>query len=286
MVANLINGKIIAQQIQKDIHSKVHLRLKTGKRPPGLAMINIGNNPISNIYVNSKRRACEKVGFTSFYYNLPMSTSEVELIALIEQLNYDSSYDGILLQLPLPTKFNKIKLLEKILPSKDVDGFHPYNVGRLCLQAPILRPCTPYGIITLLKNYNLITTYGLHAVIIGTSNIVGRPMIMELLLLGCTITVIHSLSKNIPQYIETADLLIVAIGKPYFICGEWIKPGAIVIDVGINRLQNGKIVGDVNFEQAIQRAAWITPVPGGVGPMTVTTLLQNTLKACEMASNS
>ncbi|WWO97603.1 MAG: bifunctional methylenetetrahydrofolate dehydrogenase/methenyltetrahydrofolate cyclohydrolase FolD [Candidatus Dasytiphilus stammeri] len=279
MVANIINGKIIAQQIQKYIHSKVNLRLRTGKRPPGLAMINIGDNPISNIYINSKRRACKQVGFTSFYYNLPLSTSEVEVMALIEQLNFDSSHDGILVQLPLPATFNQIKLLEKIIPSKDVDGFHPYNVGRLCLQAPILRPCTPYGIITLLKSYNLLT-YGLHTVIIGTSNIVGRPMIMELLLVGCTITIIHSLSKNIRQYIEIADLLIVAIGKPHFICGEWIKPGAIVIDVGINRL-NGKIVGDVNFEQARQRASWITPVPGGVGPMTVATLLQNTLKACE-----
>ncbi|WWP00215.1 MAG: bifunctional methylenetetrahydrofolate dehydrogenase/methenyltetrahydrofolate cyclohydrolase FolD [Candidatus Dasytiphilus stammeri] len=284
MVANIINGKIIAQQIQKDIHSKVNLRLINGKRPPGLAMINIGDNPISNIYINSKRRACEQVGFTSFYYNLPLNISEMEVMALLEQLNLDSSHDGILIQLPLPATFNKMKLLEKILPSKDVDGFHPYNIGRLCLQAPKLRPCTPSGIITLLKSYNLITS-GLHAVIIGTSNIVGRPMIMELLLVGYTITVIHSLSKNIRQYIEIADLLIVAIGKPHFISGEWIKHGAIVIDVGINRLPNGKIVGDVNFEQAVQRASWITPVPGGVGPMTVATLLQNTLKACECTIN-
>ncbi|WWO95204.1 MAG: bifunctional methylenetetrahydrofolate dehydrogenase/methenyltetrahydrofolate cyclohydrolase FolD [Candidatus Dasytiphilus stammeri] len=281
MVAKIINGKSLAQQIQQEIHLKVNLRLRTGKRPPGLAIINIGENPISKIYINSKRRACEYVGFTSLSYNLPISTSEVEVIDLIEELNDDSSHDGILVQLPLPTKINKIKLLEKIIPSKDVDGFHPYNVGRLCLQAPILRPCTPYGIITLLKYYNLITDGGLHTVIIGTSNIVGRPMIMELLLVGCTITVLHSLSKNIRKYIEMADLLIVAIGKPNFICGEWIKPGAIVIDVGINRLKNGKIVGDVNFEQAIQQAGWITPVPGGVGPMTVATLLQNTLKACE-----
>ncbi|WWO99626.1 MAG: bifunctional methylenetetrahydrofolate dehydrogenase/methenyltetrahydrofolate cyclohydrolase FolD [Candidatus Dasytiphilus stammeri] len=280
MVANIINGKVLAQLIQKEIQSKVQLRVRNGKRPPGLAMINVGENAISNIYINSKRRACEKVGFKSFYYNLPVSTSEVEFMNLIKQLNYDSSHDGILVQLPLPTKFNKIKLLEKILPSKDVDCFHPYNIGRLCLQTPTIRPCTPYGIITLLKSYNLIS-YGLHAVIIGRSNIVGRPMIMELLLVGCTITVLHSLSKNIRQYIEIADLLIVAIGKPHFICGEWIKPGAIVIDVGINRLENGKIVGDVNFEQARERAGWITPVPGGVGPMTVVTLLQNTLKACE-----
>ncbi len=240
----------------------------------------VGSNPASQIYVGSKRKACEEVGFVSRSYDLPETTSEAELLELIDTLNADNTIDGILVQLPLPAGIDNVKVLERIAPDKDVDGFHPYNVGRLCQRAPRLRPCTPRGIVTLLERYN-IDTYGLNAVVIGASNIVGRPMSMELLLAGCTTTVTHRFTKNLRHHVENADLLIVAVGKPGFIPGEWIKEGAIVVDVGINRLESGKVVGDVVFEDAAERASYITPVPGGVGPMTVATLIQNTLQACE-----
>lgn len=280
MVAKIIDGKTIAQQVRQEIAEKVQQRLARGKRAPGLAVVLVGADPASQIYVGSKRRACEEVGFLSHSYDLPDSTSEMELLSLIDQLNHDDTIDGVLVQLPLPANIDYVKVLEHISPSKDVDGFHPYNVGRLCQRAPKLRPCTPKGIITLLERYN-IDTYGLNAVVIGASNIVGRPMSMELLLAGCTTTVTHRFTKDLPHHVEHADLLVVAVGKPGFILGEWIKPGAIVIDVGINRLDNGKVVGDVDFDEAVKRAAFITPVPGGVGPMTVATLIQNTLQACE-----
>ncbi|WWO95632.1 MAG: bifunctional methylenetetrahydrofolate dehydrogenase/methenyltetrahydrofolate cyclohydrolase FolD [Candidatus Dasytiphilus stammeri] len=278
MTAEIMDGKKIAQQIHKNIAQKIRKIRIAGQREPSLVVIMINNDSASQIYVNSKRRACKEVGIRSYYYNLPITTSEYEILNLIEQLNKDNTKDGILVQLPLPKSLNRIKVLEKICPDKDVDGFHPYNIGRLCLRQPLLRPCTPQGIITLLKYYN-IPISGLHAVIVGASNIVGRPMSLELLLCGCTITVTHRLTKNIGQYIEQADLLIAAVGKPNFIMGNWIKPGSIVIDVGINRLENGLLTGDVNFEQARKRARFITPVPGGVGPLTVATLLQNTLQA-------
>ncbi|MCX8958075.1 bifunctional methylenetetrahydrofolate dehydrogenase/methenyltetrahydrofolate cyclohydrolase FolD [Erwinia psidii] len=280
MVAKIIDGKTIAQQVRQEVAEKVQQRLAAGKRAPGLAVVLVGENPASQIYVGSKRRACEEVGFLSHSYDLPESTSEAELLALIERLNNDSTIDGILVQLPLPAGIDYVKVLEHISPSKDVDGFHPYNVGRLCQRAPMLRPCTPRGIITLLERYH-IDTYGLNAVVIGASNIVGRPMSMELLLAGCTTTVTHRFTKDLRHHVEHADLLVVAVGKPGFIPGNWVKPGAIVIDVGINRLENGKVVGDVDFDAAAERAAYITPVPGGVGPMTVATLIQNTLQACE-----
>ncbi|KAB8305881.1 bifunctional methylenetetrahydrofolate dehydrogenase/methenyltetrahydrofolate cyclohydrolase FolD [Erwinia endophytica] len=280
MVAKIIDGKTIAQQVRQEVAEKVQQRLTIGKRAPGLAVVLVGDNPASQIYVGSKRRACEEVGFLSRSYDLPASTSEAELLELIDKLNNDGEIDGILVQLPLPAGIDNVKVLERISPSKDVDGFHPYNVGRLCQRAPKLRPCTPRGIVTMLERYN-IDTFGLNAVVVGASNIVGRPMSMELLLAGCTTTVTHRFTKNLRHHIEHADLLVVAIGKPGFIPGDWIKPGAIVIDVGINRLENGKVVGDVDFATASERAAWITPVPGGVGPMTVATLIQNTLQACE-----
>ncbi|WP_414147295.1 bifunctional methylenetetrahydrofolate dehydrogenase/methenyltetrahydrofolate cyclohydrolase FolD [Erwinia sp. BNK-24-b] len=280
MAAKIIDGKTIAQQVRLEVAEKVQQRLAAGKRAPGLAVVLVGENPASQIYVGSKRRACEEVGFVSRSYDLPASTSETELLALIDKLNNDGEIDGILVQLPLPDGIDNVKVLERIAPSKDVDGFHPYNVGRLCQRAPELRPCTPRGIITLLERYN-IDTFGLNAVVVGASNIVGRPMSMELLLAGCTTTVTHRFTKDLRRHIEHADLLVVAVGKPGFIPGEWIKPGAIVIDVGINRLENGKVVGDVDFESAAERASYITPVPGGVGPMTVATLIQNTLQACE-----
>ena len=280
MSAKIIDGKTIAQQVRNEVAALVQKRLAAGKRAPGLAVVLVGENPASQIYVASKRKACEEVGFVSRSYDLPMTTTEAELLALIDSLNDDSEIDGILVQLPLPAGIDNVKVLERIHPDKDVDGFHPYNVGRLCQRAPKLRPCTPRGIVTLLERYD-IPTYGLNAVVVGASNIVGRPMSLELLLAGCTTTVTHRFTKNLRQHVENADLLVVAVGKPGFIPGEWIKPGAIVIDVGINRLESGKVVGDVEFDAAAQRAGWITPVPGGVGPMTVATLIQNTLQACE-----
>ncbi len=280
MSAKIIDGKTIAQQVRNEVAALVQKRLAAGKRAPGLAVVLVGENPASQIYVASKRKACEEVGFVSRSYDLPMTTTEAELLALIDSLNNDSEIDGILVQLPLPAGIDNVKVLEHIHPDKDVDGFHPYNVGRLCQRTPKLRPCTPRGIVTLLERYD-IPTYGLNAVVVGASNIVGRPMSLELLLAGCTTTVTHRFTKNLRQHVENADLLVVAVGKPGFIPGEWIKPGAIVIDVGINRLESGKVVGDVEFDAAAQRAGWITPVPGGVGPMTVATLIQNTLQACE-----
>ncbi|EMR8942023.1 bifunctional methylenetetrahydrofolate dehydrogenase/methenyltetrahydrofolate cyclohydrolase FolD [Yersinia enterocolitica] len=280
MSAKIIDGKTIAQQVRNEVAALVQKRLAAGKRAPGLAVVLVGENSASQIYVASKRKACEEVGFVSRSYDLPMTTTEAELLALIDSLNNDSEIDGILVQLPLPAGIDNVKVLEHIHPDKDVDGFHPYNVGRLCQRAPKLRPCTPRGIVTLLERYD-IPTYGLNAVVVGASNIVGRPMSLELLLAGCTTTVTHRFTKNLRQHVENADLLVVAVGKPGFIPGEWIKPGAIVIDVGINRLESGKVVGDVEFDVAVKRAGWITPVPGGVGPMTVATLIQNTLQACE-----
>ncbi|MEL5663576.1 bifunctional methylenetetrahydrofolate dehydrogenase/methenyltetrahydrofolate cyclohydrolase FolD [Serratia ureilytica] len=280
MSAKIIDGKTIAQQVRNEVAEQVKQRLAAGKRAPGLAVVLVGENPASQIYVASKRRACDEVGFLSRSYDLPAATSEAELLALIDQLNADEEIDGILVQLPLPAGIDNAKVLERIHPDKDVDGFHPYNVGRLCQRAPKLRPCTPRGIVTLLERYN-IDTYGLNAVVVGASNIVGRPMSMELLLAGCTTTVTHRFTKNLRHHVENADLLVVAVGKPGFIPGDWIKPGAIVVDVGINRLESGKVVGDVDFDAASERAAYITPVPGGVGPMTVATLIQNTLQACE-----
>ncbi|WP_130834288.1 bifunctional methylenetetrahydrofolate dehydrogenase/methenyltetrahydrofolate cyclohydrolase FolD [[Erwinia] mediterraneensis] len=280
MAAKIIDGKTIAQQVRLEVAEKVKQRLAAGKRAPGLAVVLVGENPASQIYVGSKRRACEEVGFISRSYDLPATTSEAELLQLIDELNNDREIDGILVQLPLPAGIDNVKVLERIVPDKDVDGFHPYNVGRLCQRAPKLRPCTPRGIVTLLERYN-IDTFGLNAVVVGASNIVGRPMSMELLLAGCTTTVTHRFTKDLRHHVEHADLLVVAVGKPNFIPGDWIKPGAVVIDVGINRLENGKVVGDVDFHAASERAAYITPVPGGVGPMTVATLIENTLQACE-----
>ncbi|PPI87739.1 bifunctional methylenetetrahydrofolate dehydrogenase/methenyltetrahydrofolate cyclohydrolase FolD [Candidatus Pantoea edessiphila] len=280
MIAKIIDGRIIAQKLQYEVATKVKKRLIIGKKLPCLAIILIGENPASKIYVANKLRVCKKVGFSSYLYDLPIDTNESELLNLIDQLNDDNKIDGILVQLPLPKNIDYLKILDKIQPDKDVDGFHPYNIGSLCQRIPKLSPCTPHGIITLLKYYN-INTYGLNAVIIGASNIVGRPMSMELLLVGCTTTVTHRFTKDLYKHVKNADLLVVAVGKPNFIPGNWIQHGAIVIDVGMNRLKNGKLVGDIDFEIAYKRASFITPVPGGVGPMTVAMLMQNTLKACE-----
>ncbi|MDD8059166.1 MULTISPECIES: bifunctional methylenetetrahydrofolate dehydrogenase/methenyltetrahydrofolate cyclohydrolase FolD [Shewanella] len=280
MTAQLIDGKAIAQSIRSTLKQKVAARKEAGLRAPGLAVILVGSDAASQVYVGSKRRACEEVGFESQSFDLDASTSEAELLALIDQCNDNPAIDGILVQLPLPGHIDDSKVIERIRPDKDVDGFHPYNVGRLAQRIPVLRSCTPMGIMTLIKSTG-VDTYGLDATVVGASNIVGRPMTLELLLAGCTTTTCHRFTKNLEQKVRQADLLVVAVGKPGFIPGEWIKPGAIVIDVGINRLADGRLVGDVEYDVAAQNAAFITPVPGGVGPMTIASLLENTLYACE-----
>jgi methylenetetrahydrofolate dehydrogenase (NADP+) / methenyltetrahydrofolate cyclohydrolase len=279
MTAKIIDGKALAQQIRLEVKQRVEQRLLQGLRAPGLAVIQVGADPASEIYVRNKRRACEEVGFISYAYDFEQATTE-QLIELITQLNTDPHIDGILVQLPLPDNIDKTSVLEHIDPNKDVDGFHPYNIGHLCQRDPKLRPCTPYGIVKMLASTG-IELSGLNAVVVGASNIVGRPMALELLLLGCTTTVTHSRTVDLSAHIASADIVIAAVGIPHFVKGEWIKSGAIVIDVGINRLPSGKVVGDVEFDSAALRASWITPVPGGVGPMTVATLISNTLEACE-----
>ncbi|ABV36150.1 Methylenetetrahydrofolate dehydrogenase (NADP(+)) [Shewanella sediminis HAW-EB3] len=280
MTAQRIDGKAIAQSIRTQLKEKVTARKEAGQRVPGLAVILVGADPASQVYVGSKRRACEEVGFLSRSYDLDTTTSEAELLTLIDECNEDPAIDGILVQLPLPEHIEESKVIERIRPDKDVDGFHPYNVGRLAQRIPVLRSCTPMGIMTLIKTTG-IDTYGLDAVIVGASNIVGRPMSLELLLAGCTTTTCHRFTRNLEQKVRQADLLVVAVGKPGFIPGEWIKPGAIVIDVGINRLEDGSLAGDVQFDAASENASFITPVPGGVGPMTIASLLENTLYAAE-----
>ncbi|MFT6976355.1 MAG: methylenetetrahydrofolate dehydrogenase (NADP+)/methenyltetrahydrofolate cyclohydrolase [Shewanella psychromarinicola] len=280
MTAQIIDGKAIAQSIRTTLKQKVAVRRQAGFRAPGLAVLLVGSDAASQVYVGSKRRACEEVGFESQSFDLDINTTEAELLALIDQCNANPSIDGILVQLPLPDHIDDSKVIERIRPDKDVDGFHPYNVGRLAQRIPVLRSCTPMGIMTLIKSTG-VDTYGLDATVVGASNIVGRPMTLELLLAGCTTTTCHRFTKNLEQKVRQADLLVVAVGKPGFIPGEWIKPGAIVIDVGITRLDNGRLVGDVEFDIAAENAAFITPVPGGVGPMTIASLLENTLYACE-----
>lgn len=280
MTAALIDGKLIAQQLRHSIKDKVQKRIDKGLRAPGLAVILVGSDPASQVYVGSKRKACEEVGFVSRSYDLPPSTSQGELFTLIDQLNNDDEIDGILVQLPLPAGLDANLIIEHINPKKDVDGFHPNNVGKLALRQPGLRPCTPKGIMELITSTG-VSPHGLEAVVVGASNIVGRPMTLELLLAGCTVTTTHRFTKDLENKVRNADLLVVAVGKPEFIPGEWIKEGAIIIDVGINRLDNGKLVGDVGFAKAKESASHITPVPGGVGPMTVASLIENTLIACE-----
>lgn len=279
MTAQLISGSAISADIKQTIAEKIAVFREQGKRAPGLAVILVGADPASQVYVGNKRKSCEQIGIYSRSYDLPEQTSESELLALIAQLNHDEAIDGILVQLPLPAHINSEKVIEAIVPNKDVDGFHPYNVGRLCQRSPTLRSCTPYGIVTLLHKTGL-NVRGKHAVVVGASNIVGRPMALELLLLGCTTTVTHRFTENLAEHVSQADIVIVAVGKAGLVKGEWIKEGAIVIDVGINRVGN-RLVGDVEFDEAEKRAAYITPVPGGVGPMTVAMLMQNTLQAYE-----
>jgi len=282
MTAQIIDGKAIAATLLDSIKLRIDARLKANRRAPSLAVVLIGGDPASAIYVRNKRLACEKVGIKSLAYDLPSSTSEAELLELIKQLNEDKTVDGILVQSPLPPHIKDEHIIEQISPDKDVDGFHPYNIGRLAVRQPTLRSCTPFGVIKLLQAAN-IPLMGLDAVVVGVSNHVGRPMALELLLAGCTVTSCHRHTKDLAKAIMQADLVVAAAGKPGLIKGEWIKPGAIVIDIGINRLADGSIAGDVDFNAAKERAAYITPVPGGVGPMTVATLMENTLLALELS---
>ncbi len=282
MTAQIINGKAIADNLLDSIKERINQRLLANKRAPGLAVILLGEDPASAIYVRNKRLACEKVGIRSVAYNLPASTTEQELLTLITQLNQDNTIDGILVQSPLPPQIKEEHVIECISPNKDVDGFHPYNIGRLAVRQPTLRSCTPFGVIKMLEASG-INLMGLDAVVVGVSNHVGRPMGLELLLAGCTVTSCHRHTKELAKMVAHADLVVAAAGKPGLIKGEWIKPGAIVIDIGINRLEDGRICGDVDFNVAKERAGWITPVPGGVGPMTVATLMENTLLSLELS---
>ncbi len=280
MTAQNIDGKLISQTVRSEVAARVKARTQAGLRAPGLAVVLVGEDPASQVYVGSKRKACEEVGFVSKSFDLPATATEHELLTLVDQLNEDPEIDGILVQLPLPAGIDTTHVLERITPEKDVDGFHPYNVGRLAQRMPKLRSCTPKGIITLLDRYN-IDLRGKHAVVVGASNIVGRPMTLELLLAGCTTTTCHRFTKDLEGHVRQADVVVVAVGKPNFIPGAWIKKGAVVVDVGINRLESGKLVGDVEYDVAKESASFITPVPGGVGPMTVASLIENTMIACE-----
>lgn len=285
MTASLLDGKQAATQLKRTIKESIDNRLAKGYRPPGLAVVLVGDDPASHIYVANKRKACEEVGFDSYAYDLPKGTSEQELLSLIKTLNDSDKVDGILVQLPLPPTINSNKIIESIHPDKDVDGFHPYNVGRLAQRTPLLRPCTPFGIIHLLAYYK-IALVGVHALVIGASNIVGRPMASEFLLAAATVTVCHRFTPHLEPYVRMADIIVVATGIQDVIDVEWLSERQIIIDVGMHRLPNGKLRGDVDFERAQQKVAWITPVPGGVGPMTIATLLQNTLIAAEQRGTS
>ena len=281
MTAQLIDGKKISQERLQLVSAAVAKRLESGLRAPCLAVVLVGDNPASAVYVRNKKSACQKCGIRSLSYELPASTSQEDLLQLIDELNGNAEVDGILVQLPLPEGLDSQAVLERIHPDKDVDGFHPYNVGRLVVKMPLMRPCTPKGVMTLLEAYG-IDPKGKKAVVVGASNIVGRPQALELLLARATVTICHSATENLDKEVGAADIVVVGVGIPNFVKGEWIKPGAVVIDVGINRLEDGSLCGDVEFDVAKERAGMITPVPGGVGPMTIATLLENTLHAATL----
>ena len=284
MPANVIDGKAIALEIQGEVAEQIKSRVAAGLRPPGLATILVGEDGASRIYVRNKRRACDAAGIRSFDHDLPGNTPQQALLELIDELNINDDVDGILVQLPLPEHIEETLVIERITPTKDVDGFHPYTVGRLSQRIPVLRPCTPHGIMVLLERSG-VDLVGQHVVVVGASNHVGRPLALEMLLAGATTTVCHRFTKDLQKYVRAADVLCVAVGKPGLIQGEWIKPGAVVIDVGITRIDDGRLVGDVDFASARERARLIPPVPGGVGPMTVASLLTNTLSAAELRSS-
>lgn len=281
MTAQLIDGKKISQQRIEAVAQAVKARQEKGLHTPCLAVVLVGDDPASAVYVRNKKLACQKSGIESRSYELPSETTQDDLLKLVDELNGDSAVDGILVQLPLPAHIDSQAVLERIEPHKDVDGFHPYNVGRLVVKMPLMRPCTPKGVMTLLEAYG-IDPKGKKAVVVGASNIVGRPQALELLLSRATVTICHSATQNLADEVAAADILVVGVGIPNFVKGEWVKPGAVVIDVGINRLDNGSLCGDVEFDAAKERASMITPVPGGVGPMTIATLLENTVHAASL----
>jgi len=278
MTARLIDGKAIAQVLRNEIKGKVDALIAAGKRPPGLAVVIVGQDPASQIYVRNKHQATEAVGMKSVMKVLPDTATQAEVLAVVAQLNADPTVDGILVQLPVPKQIDSKAVIDAIAVSKDVDGFNPENLGLLAQRTPRLRPCTPYGCMKMLE-YVGIDPAGMDAVVLGQSNIVGRPAALELLMKGATVTICHSRTKDLIGHVRRADLVVAGIGKPEFVKGDWLKPGAVVLDVGINRLPSGKVVGDVEFESASKVASWITPVPGGVGPMTIAMLIQNTLEA-------
>ncbi len=280
MTAKIIDGKAIAAEFRREVREASDRLAAQGKRRPGLAVVLVGDDPASHIYVRNKRMACEECGFVSVSHDLPHSATQTELLSLIERLNDDDAIDGILVQVPLPDHIDERVIIEAISPEKDVDGFHPFNVGRLALRNPLMRPCTPYGVIRMLEYLGL-PAKGQHAVVVGASNLVGRPMALELMLAGATVTICHRFTTDLRAHVAEAELLVVAVGKPGLIPGDWIRRGAVVVDVGINRLPDGKLCGDVQFDPARERASWITPVPGGVGPMTVAMLMKNTLEAAQ-----
>lgn len=284
MTAQLLDGKQLAETLKSALKEKISTRIKKGLPVPGLAVILIGNDAASTIYVNNKRRACMQVGITSYAYDLPESTSEEKLLKLIHELNTDDKITGILIQLPLPPHIDTEKIIEAVNPSKDVDGFHPYNIGKLTQRNPILRPCTPAGIICLLQEYN-ISLQGKDALVIGASNIVGRPMALEFLLAAATVSICHRFTTDLAKYVRQAEIIVVATGICNIIDPEWLSTKQILIDVGMHRLKDGSLRGDVNFAAAREKVAWITPVPGGVGPMTIAMLLQNTFTAAQLQDN-
>ena len=280
MTARIIDGRQLAATIKRDVRQRIENRMAAGRPRPGLAVVMVGHDPASAVYVRNKRKACEEAGITSHAYDLPAETTQAELDALITRLNRDPAIDGILVQLPLPPPLDARRVIEELDPGRDVDGFHPYNVGRLAQRIPLLRPCTPRGVMTLLEHYE-IEVRSRSAVVVGASNIVGRPMALELLLAGATTTVCHRFTTDLATEVGRADILVVAVGKPGLVKGEWVRPGSVVVDVGMNRRDDGSLCGDVEYDAAAERAAWITPVPGGVGPMTVAMLMSNPLEAAE-----
>ena len=276
--ASILDGLEVSDVVLGDVREAIDAHIKTGGQRPGLAVVLVGSDSASQIYVRAKRKDCEKAGIATRDFDLPYETTQAALLALIEELNEDDSIHGVLVQLPLPPQIDEIAITNSIRSAKDVDGFHAFNVGRLALRQHGLRPCTPRGIMALLHYYG-IDAKGHHCVIVGASNIVGRPMGLEMLIQGATVTTCHRFTKNLEHFVRQAEFLIVAVGKPGIVCANWVAEGAVVVDVGINRLENGKLVGDIDFEQAANRASWITPVPGGVGPMTRATLMLNTAEA-------
>ena len=276
--AILLDGKAVAAKVRAEVAQRSAEFLARHGRRPGLAVVQVGEDPASSVYVRNKRRSSIEAGIESFAHDLPASTSEAEILALVESLNLDPRVDGILVQLPLPKGVNADRVMDAVDPLKDVDGFHPVNTGLLAQKRPRLRPCTPYGVIRLAKEYGIDLT-GLRATVVGASNIVGRPMALELLLARATVTVCHTGTRDLRSEVERAEVVVAAVGKAGFIPGEWIRPGAAVFDVGINRTPAGNLVGDVEFESAAERAGWITPVPGGLGPMTIAMLLSSAVDA-------